>query len=419
MAASSPAIRITVRVGDEDTFVLSLSSPPHSTLEVRTNLNSINLTEFKKKIYDGLNTVRRWCGPTLKLEIGLSCEILRKLISVGGGISSQLFRTAEDRFAIQDFFRRACPAWLRSGTDGYCPPLVQIASSMENSIPLEFLPIFDAEPPPPSNTIQGLSEMCSRFPAFSSVVHRSLFEAVGGASEIELNNVDKLRVRVFQHAGVKAAQAGYKLLSAVSTLEVLGPWPEARLMQKQFVQDLATQLWNGSGLPEAEPAFSRDHIHHFACHCDTEQPNSDSYSLCLAHKGNNLFSWQNERWATLKELHEAIAGFKRRTSTEIGPLVFLNACGGSRMTPNGVTSFPRFFLNNNNCGVIGTETPIPDTFATMFADEFYKTLMQGQKTGGALFTARWSLLKRHNNPLGILYSAYGNPDVHIRKGCSV
>jgi hypothetical protein len=413
MATSSPAIRITIR--DEGAFVLSLSSPPHSILEVITNLHSTNLTEFKEEVYDGLNTFRRWCGPNLKLEIGRSCEGLRTLIGTVGGINSQLFRTPEDRFAVRDFFRRACPAWLRSCTDGYCPPLVQVASSIENSIPLEFLPLFDAVTPPQIDTVQEITEMCARFPAFSSIVHRSFFEAIGGASETELDNVDKLRIRVFQHAGVKAAETGYKLLSAAGTFEVLGPWPDVPLMQKQFIQSLASQVWNGSGLPAAGTVSPRDHIHHFACHCDTEQSRSDNYALCLAPKGN-LFSWRNERWATLRELHEAIGGFAQRTGAGILPLVFLNACGGSKMAPNGVTSFPRFFLNNNNCGVIGTETPIPDEFATTFAGEFYKNLMQGQKTGEALFAARWSLLKRHNNALGILYSAYGNPDVHVRKG---
>jgi hypothetical protein len=86
------------------------------------------------------------------------------------------------------------------------------------------------------------------------------------------------------------------------------------------------------------------------------------------------------------------------------------------MTPNGITSFPEMFLFNvGNRGVIGTETRIPDQFAAEFSEQFYLNLVRGATLGMAVFNARWTLLKRRNNPLGLLYSVYANPYATVRK----
>jgi CHAT domain-containing protein len=105
--------------------------------------------------------------------------------------------------------------------------------------------------------------------------------------------------------------------------------------------------------------------------------------------------------------------FGRRTS-HAGPLVFLNACGSSKVTPEGVSSFPSMFLRIGSRGVIGTETSVPDLAAAEFAREFYTRFFKGFTLGEALFDARMRLLRNRFNPIGALYSAYANADLRVR-----
>jgi hypothetical protein len=74
-----------------------------------------------------------------------------------------------------------------------------------------------------------------------------------------------------------------------------------------------------------------------------------------------------------------------------------------------------FLVENGNRGFIGTETRIPDQYAAAFSEQFYTELLQGRPLGEAVHAARWTLLRRHNNPLGILYTVYADPDMRVRK----
>jgi CHAT domain-containing protein len=97
------------------------------------------------------------------------------------------------------------------------------------------------------------------------------------------------------------------------------------------------------------------------------------------------------------------------------PLVFLNACGTSAITPGGVASFPSLFLKNGNRGFIGSETRISDKVAAAFSRSFYGEFVAGQSLGEAVKAAKWALLRQYNNPLGILYTNYANPDIRVLK----
>ncbi len=46
---------------------------------------------------------------------------------------------------------------------------------------------------------------------------------------------------------------------------------------------------------------------------------------------------------------------------------------------------------------------------------FYLNLIRGYPVGEAIYRSRWSLVKRYNNPLGILYTFYADPDIRVRK----
>ena len=81
-----------------------------------------------------------------------------------------------------------------------------------------------------------------------------------------------------------------------------------------------------------------------------------------------------------------------------------------------VTSFPRFFVEeNNNRGFIGTETNVPDEFAAAFSAAFYTSLLSGSTLGKAIHDAKWKMLLEKNNPLGIIYTVYADPDLHVSR----
>jgi hypothetical protein len=96
--------------------------------------------------------------------------------------------------------------------------------------------------------------------------------------------------------------------------------------------------------------------------------------------------------------------------------VFLNACGSAHLDPADPASFPELFLEDgfDFLGVIGTEATIPEQFAREFAKRFYHCLFKGYDIGHALLTSRWQMLRQYGNPLGILYTLYAEPELHIR-----
>jgi hypothetical protein len=404
MSASTPAVRISVRC--DERLVVEFHPTAGVPFKATTRISLHNVAEYRDKVSNGLNKLRRLSvGKDVLLDQRRACDAMREFIRIQRGNSVQLF--GEERHPVQDVLRQALPTWRQSATESNCPPVVQITSSVPHLLPIEFLPLFDLQEPPDGNRLIDLIAMAARFPAFSSIVQRSMLENPGPQSAGELQNTGHLRIRVFQDASTRTARESLALLGELTGVKVIGPWPHTRLEPAVLVRDLAAQLRHGG-----TPAEDADHIQYFACHCDTRHRNSDDYALLLAHQRG---WWAQRTTVTLGALYRAFGAFARRTSTGTLPLIFLNACGGARINPSSVSSFPLFFLENQNCCVIATETPVQDDFAACFAREFYAQFIRVPSCGEALYRARWRLLKDKRNPQGILYSMYGNPDLRLRR----
>jgi hypothetical protein len=96
------------------------------------------------------------------------------------------------------------------------------------------------------------------------------------------------------------------------------------------------------------------------------------------------------------------------------PLVTMNACGSSRMAATSALSFPWLFLRNGNRGFIGSDAEVPDDVAAEFCTALYERfIVRRQPLGVAIHGARNHLLNQYGNPLGIAYSAYADPDLHV------
>jgi hypothetical protein len=96
------------------------------------------------------------------------------------------------------------------------------------------------------------------------------------------------------------------------------------------------------------------------------------------------------------------------------PLVFINGCHTTALTPKYALNFVQSFVQSSNAaGVIGTEITIFEPIATNFAEECFKQFLQSGKTlGEAVRAARLKMLQ-DGNPLGLVYIPYAVPGLKV------
>ena len=143
-------------------------------------------------------------------------------------------------------------------------------------------------------------------------------------------------------------------------------------------------------------------IVHFACHCLNALPGEASQSfLYLSIHDKDL----KLRLRDLKR--HADDGFK------FHPFVFLNACdSGTSGHPLQAVSFPTGILGFGAGGVIATACTIPDNFASAFASEFYRRLLEKLEknlpvqVAEVLLETRLHFWQEYSNPLGLAYGLY-------------
>ncbi len=95
------------------------------------------------------------------------------------------------------------------------------------------------------------------------------------------------------------------------------------------------------------------------------------------------------------------------------PLVFLNGCYTTALTPVGVMNLAGgFVVEGNAAGVIGTEITMFEPLAVPFAEEFLRRFLGGAELGEAVHGARLSLLAK-GNPLGLAYVPFAVPGLRL------
>ena len=101
---------------------------------------------------------------------------------------------------------------------------------------------------------------------------------------------------------------------------------------------------------------------------------------------------------------------------EIAPFIFINACHGNAKLPSGDLGLAEKFLESGYSAVIGPNVPIPGKVADYIAKHFYENLLSKTKNSTlatSILQARNDLLEEHNNPLGALYTVYGQSLLRI------
>lgn len=94
------------------------------------------------------------------------------------------------------------------------------------------------------------------------------------------------------------------------------------------------------------------------------------------------------------------------------PLVILNGCHTTQVTPDLTNEFVSSFTEHNAAGVIGTEITLFEPLARQFMEHFLPLFLKGVTVGEAVRQVRLDLLKDHN-PLGLIYVPYALPSLRL------
>jgi hypothetical protein len=280
-------------------------------------------------------------------------------------------------------------------------------------VPVELL-AYEHPPRTRVRDSRALRQACKKFVGFSAIIRRTLGDHdvySGGLSQDRVLVADKgLPVTLFHDASLAAAGIERDLLASLSPgVDLQGPWPDCDLEEDTIRQRLMQHLFDLRTAVVGGRRLVSDQIQHFACHCDTTGPETDEYAIRLGAAGGA------GAYISLAQIRKGLARAAEQTDGQQPslPLIFLNACGSASVDYRGAASFPARFLSAGNRGFIGTETNIPDVFAARFAERFYSHLLSGDPVGRALNKAKWDMTITRRNPLGILYTLYADPDLHI------
>ena len=319
---------------------------------------------------------------------------------------------------IEEFFRQAMPGWCSPGDPLKSveePPTVELESSPAETIPWEFLPVFDTSNVSNCRSAEDLERIAQRFLGFSAVVRRR-FPWQRVPTNVYLDNENGMNVKLFHHVDLSGigSEADFSRQN-YPQIRLDGPWPDRELAPEEIVRMLAWHLWHSDTNFDGQKSEKHDHVHHFACHCEFVPHGSAETCLILAHAP------ELSQRITLDDLkHRFLVEQWAPVDKAIRPLVFLNACESAVLDNRGIAPFPDFFLTDlGSRAFLGAEAKVPVKFAPAFAQSVYGHLFRGFPLGHAVYLAKWEFLRKFRNPLGILYTVYGSTDLRLRRPATI
>jgi hypothetical protein len=221
---------------------------------------------------------------------------------------------------------------------------------------------------------------------------------------------------MFINRGLPGSRREERNFKRNNLLHIDDGWPpyDSRPSQDDFANSLANYLWEVDTRFGGPVRHHPDQICHFSCHSDTGANRLPNEYMIILQSGWIFGS----RVATLQKLENALSALSQHAEKDKRhrPLIFMNSCGSGDLDPSGSSSFPDLFLNKDLgfTGFIGTETVMPNDFASEFSIRFYEKLMKGCKIGEAILLTRWDLLSDYHNPMGLMYTLFAEPEIQVR-----
>jgi CHAT domain-containing protein len=94
----------------------------------------------------------------------------------------------------------------------------------------------------------------------------------------------------------------------------------------------------------------------------------------------------------------------------------MNACRSAGQAPlyTGLHGWARVFLRAGAGAFVGTQWVVGDGAAKVFAEEFYRSLLDGSDLGESLRCARAATQEAPGDPTWLAYTLYGDPAAHLQ-----
>jgi hypothetical protein len=340
-----------------------------------------------------LEEVHDIAGNSLDLGPRQSARAVGELLRYAQGVGFGLFHQWPGRF-YEEARIRASGAFNPAVGER----IVEVTAPPELRYPFELLPwqsLPDGLPDDPALRLRSLLGM-------SAILRRQLYRVAEPGGETRLVNEPKLPVSVLRNKSLAATAQEVAYFTEVAALvDLYGPWPGTdELAESVAARHLLDSRIGIDGELRRDPVA----VLHLACHCVTTDAAENLHFLDLGGPHGTVRLGDLKKQLMCPE--GAIAPLPR-------PLVFLNACTSTAMRPADRGSFTSFLLRQRFLGVIGTLCDISDTVAAHFATIFYQAVLSGSTAGEAMREARWHLMDRHHNPLGLLYTFHGDPDIKL------
>ena len=393
---------VTVRILENSFSRVHLESPylPGLWLDAEGN-PSAEAHDYLKERLDSLSKDIRG---RLDLSWPDAHQATHALRELGLSLSSSMFFSPHSGRQFREYVRK-CLGIFRAKHHRDAVPILNLEAPWPRMIPIEFysLRTFDESSSQPRNDILDLRNRAIDLLGFQFVVRRR-FPRVHATTR---GSKQTIAMQFFWDNSLLGAVEEWKYLPQISeSLSVWQPWPALSSDDaKNFVR-----MAYGAGpiIPLGAAGLRRGgiaDIWHLACHCDTKANLSPKY----------YFRFRSDEHGKIDvSLNALQIGFSQleedgEFANPQRPLIFMNACGSSKVHPLASSSFPHFWLENGFAGCIGTEIAVDDLVASRFSRYFYKAITDGMSLGDAMYRARMGLLERHRNPLGILWTLYADP----------
>jgi len=434
----SPILIIDVVKVDNQFSKIRLIRPGFYNSEiVEIPYGDTNIAEYIQRYHEALKNFKRKVDrESLKQNIGILNEAFREMFKHNRYLYSKFFKDVDKGpNGITNYLRKHIPR--SSSMSNSDIGIIEIrADSIKHIFPLESLVMVDT--PEEIKGKEDVAKVASGILGFSFIINR-VRKGSRQSQKREFNNIPKLPLKYFYDKSLKGTKVELdffkdEIYKKYFVLD--GPWPEedVKSIEKELVRYLC-QPEIGFYCVDQPDMIQRqiDEIHHFSCHSYTNEENSWKSGLRLTNNFHITIETMQEHLPLLlhekflesqndplvKNISRKIWRFwskKLNQADREMPLIFFNACGSAELSPKGITSFPEYFLyDNQNCGFIGSEIEVPDAFAAEFSKQFYLHLLRGYGVGEAIFGARRNLLNWYNNPLGILYTFYADPYLRVKK----
>ncbi|MBC7927821.1 MAG: CHAT domain-containing protein [Bryobacteraceae bacterium] len=383
---ASLTIRVHIDAGGTS---LVLRNAAGEELTVDVTLTATGLPALWKGMAEGLDKFKQKLGSHADVSLTSAQRAAEVLREQGLYLLSELFggQTGE----VFDF----CSVLSLQS-----PPLVDLHVRGGQSIPFEILPLL---PDVSGGTEGSAQDIFSAYLGFGSVIRRVFPKRIQNQDNA-LIAAPHLPVLFFRHYALD--QSGHEadfFAAHPDRVKVLDTWPAVALPERGALGEFCNRFYDAKGMHQ---------IHHFSCHYQTDPTDGPGSRLTLSDQAKVPLR------IPLRQIKEAFAEMdkdksKRRGPHIVPPLVFFNACGASSIDPAVAATLPGTLLDWKFRAFIGPETRMPDDSASLLARYFYTSLLEGKTIGQSLYEARRNLLYNHNNPLGLLYTLYGNPDLRI------